>query len=561
MARTTQRSLRWPLALGMLGMVICQATAAEYRVLRPGAEVEQWKPIPLAVEFASDAAADETSEAVEFDLVVTTPSGAELVVPTYASSGRRFACRFTPREAGDYTVSLPGQEGADSDGDAVAYFSVKPSEGGKGFLHLVGANPHVMAFDNGEQFRGIGSNVGWEPRRRRNQRHTYDALFERLSDHGANTVRTWSCPWNLPIEWGAPRLGEYNEEGLDRLDEMLALAERHGIYVILVLGYHGELQTESGYFANNDRWKDNPYNAANGGPCKTPADFFTSEEAKALYKQRLRMLAARVACHPNLLAWEFWNEVDHFQRRGPVPGRAITEWHAEMADYLHRLDVYGRPITTSISVEAPRGLWEDEGIDFISLHPYGKTDKFVRLLSEANARYNKPAVAAEFSYSWKPVQKGEAKLFERELRLGLWRGLMSPTPILPMTWWWEFHDSRDDWRQLLPVAAFSRRMTLLDCEMWRPLAVKADHIQVEANAVTLGDTVFLWVYNSSSDPIKDCSVRFKERAAKNYQVEYLNSTGDFEKIAKAGVGADGEDLVLIIPLLSSGRDAAYVLQP
>ena len=166
----------------------------------------------------------------------------------------------------------------------------------RGFLHVDRNQPYFMMFDNGDQFRGIGTNIGWEPRRRRNQKHSYDTLFPRIAAQGLNTVRTWMCPWNMPLEWNGRQLGEYDEDALRRLDEMFALAEKSGLYVVLVLGYHGELQTVSGSFPNNDRWKENPYNVVNGGPCETPADFFTNEQAKALYKKRLKMLVARVAC-------------------------------------------------------------------------------------------------------------------------------------------------------------------------------------------------------------------------------------------------------------------------
>ena len=89
-------------------------------------------------------------------------------------------------------------------------------------------------------------------------------------------------------------------------------------------------------------WTASPYNAANGGPCATPADFFTNAEAKRLFKQRLRYLVARWGYSPSVLAWEFWNEVDLVRR---VRLRAVAAWHQEMA----RLPAHHRPVAAPLT--------------------------------------------------------------------------------------------------------------------------------------------------------------------------------------------------------------------
>ena len=68
---------------------------------------------------------------------------------------------------------------------------------------------------------------------------------------------------------------------------------------MLCLGTYGEFTT--GGFFNEGQWKNNPYNAANGGPCARPEDFWTDAMARRFYRMRLRYLAARYgAWHTNL---------------------------------------------------------------------------------------------------------------------------------------------------------------------------------------------------------------------------------------------------------------------
>ena len=53
-----------------------------------------------------------------------------------------------------------------------------------------------------------------------------------------------------------------------------AKAYNRGIYLMVSLLNHGAFST-----LFNSEWASNPYNAANGGPLATPADFFTNLDA------------------------------------------------------------------------------------------------------------------------------------------------------------------------------------------------------------------------------------------------------------------------------------------
>lgn len=535
------------------------------RILPPAGICKQWTPNSFGIDFPPNGnqQRDPSIDGIGINVSFSEPSGSHLTVPAFLGSddsgNQRWQCRFTPREIGVHTARLSigtSREPADSG----VSFEVAASDL-PGFLRVNGDTPYTLVFDNGERFRGIGANIAWEPRRRRHREHTYDVLFPRIAARGLNTIRTWMCPWNLPLEWNSESLGQYDQQAAQRLDQMLALAEENEIYVVLVLGYHGELQTESGPFPGNDRWKENPYNAANGGPCNTPAEFFTDPRAKALYKHRLRYLVARIACHPHLLAWELWNEVDHIQRRGPVTGADIVSWHQEMADYIRSIDPYQHPITTSTSTQAPQGLWEIESLDLVMLHRYGTTEKLPSLLSATMHRFNKPVVAGEFSLTWRLTDDSIDEEIGHELRLGLWRGIMSPTPVLPMTWWWELHSDRDDWRYFSPVAVFSKRMTEIGQADWRPMEIATDSETLECRGIQIGGDRFLWMHNGGKTRVSNASVQIDGVAIGEYQVtQFDTKTGKYDSSKRLRQDTLDGTLALELPPLTSRADTAFIIE-
>ena len=71
--------------------------------------------------------------------------------------------------------------------------------------------------------------------------YMYDRYFAKLAAAGGNYVRLWvglSClpPKNTPISLAGgagAKLGSYSLEAAWRIDYILALGERHGIYVLI----------------------------------------------------------------------------------------------------------------------------------------------------------------------------------------------------------------------------------------------------------------------------------------------------------------------------------------
>jgi hypothetical protein len=205
---------------------------------------------------------------------------------------------------------------------------------------------------------------------------------------------------------------------------------------MLCFGTYGEFTT--GGFFNEGLWKQNPYNAANGGPCAKPEEFWTNPQARALYRQRLRYIAARYGYRTGIQAWEFWNETN-----APAP------WVQEMASYLKGTgpyaksgpaDPFGHLVTTTYGDDA---VWKLPEIDFTQSHHYGEGNipdhaPIVHDDAQRYLAYGKPHLMAEFGIDWRDADRkydpgGKAVNFHN----GLWAGALSGDAGGAMLWWWD----------------------------------------------------------------------------------------------------------------------------
>ena len=110
------------------------------------------------------------------------------------------------------------------------------------------------------------------------------------------------------------------------------------------------------------------YNSANGGMLATPGEFFTNEQAKSFFKQRLRYLVGRYASSPAVFAWEFFNEGD-ITTGWTAASHAL--WVDDMARYLKSKDPYNHPISTSLCCHDAPQVYSLPSVDFSMTHTYG----------------------------------------------------------------------------------------------------------------------------------------------------------------------------------------------
>jgi hypothetical protein len=343
--------------------------------------------------------------------------------------------RFTPTEVGRYRWKVRARDKTGEVESETARFEVRRADE-RGFVRRSAATPYYLEYDNGEPYFAVGEDACWAGGR---QTLDYDQWFPALGAAGGNFARIWLVRWNMGLEWhptdsftrgkfhGA---GVYSMDNAARLDYLVSLAEKHGIYLMLSLGYHGELLDTQSYFGEQC-WAFSPYNKANGGPCEKPADFWTSPEARRLYKQKLRYYVARYAHSTHVQSWEFWNEVV-----------APVEWVAEMSAYLKSIDPYRHLVTTTYGYDE---VWKLPDIDFTQSHSYGTAEQrhdsapeIARMCREHTEGFGKPHLVGEFGIDWQKSDRDhDPQGHAINLHNGLWSSLASRGMGGAMIWYWD----------------------------------------------------------------------------------------------------------------------------
>ncbi|MFB9842561.1 DUF5060 domain-containing protein [Mucilaginibacter ginsenosidivorans] len=461
---------------------------------------------------------------ISLNMVMTSPSGKPIVLPCYYESGDEKAslwkARFAPQEVGRYEYHFVLHTSGKGLESANGSFIAEPGSE-KGFLHK--NNLWTFKYDNGELFRGIGENVGWESRSFEKDKWTYDYLLPKLSGNDANFFRTWMCYWNLPLEWkkvhSTKRYSNsdayYNPGAIKRMDELVNLTDSLNLKFMLTMDWHGHLMEEGG-------WKNSNYNAANGGPAKTPTEYFTSQKARAMYKNKLRYIVARWGYSTSIAAFEFFNEIDNAAFNGAdsvlIPLHYITEWHDEMSRYLKDIDPYGHLVTTSVSHRDIPGMNSIAYIDFNQKHIYKHTDKIPGIYWNYINGFGKPYVVGEFGYRWEDDDRKYAVEADYDFKRGLWYGLFSPCPILPMSWWWEMFDEQNMEPYFKGLRQISDEMLRAGKGSFEQFPVSSGDI--EAYGVKCGNKYFIYLLNNT-DATVSTPVSFAA-SDKNYTISYFD---------------------------------------
>ncbi|HVJ22241.1 MAG TPA: DUF5060 domain-containing protein [Polyangiaceae bacterium] len=491
---------------------------------------------------------------IEVNLVVTEPDGAEVMMPAFHLSGgsgdSTWEARFTPRKLGRSTYRIQMvQAGATLKSDQ-GELEVTASEL-DGFLHLTPETFYNLVFDSGKRFRGVGENFGWET-----DAYKFDDMLPRLRSNKVNFVRTWEGPGRYAMEHGQT-LGNFDMAVVGRLDQVMTLARANGIYLMSCLepAIYYLLTPHGG--DTNIQWSANPYSSARGGPAASPADFFTNEDARRHYKNRLRYAIARWGAYPELAVWEFWNEFDHIVEQQGVSTADIADWHQEMADYLAATDPYDRIVTTSISHNDYADLWSLPGMQFSQRHLYGDTAGIISTHTGYEEKYDKPFVAGEFSYDWRWPLTHSPATYGREVHMALWRGMFAPTPILPMTWWWDFHADNDQYFHFEHASTMAAK-TAEGPGPLEPQTISASN-GLEALALKSPSGRFVWVHNPGGGAISGASFTLSGLDAQSFEVHPFDTwSGAWGAVVSQAVS--GGSLTVALPSLGGDADMAYWLE-
>ncbi|MEJ5250384.1 MAG: DUF5060 domain-containing protein [Chthonomonadetes bacterium] len=399
------------------------------------------------------------ADEIAVDGIFTTPSGQKVRVPgffyrdyTRKLEGRNerlapagapdWRIRFAPVETGRYQMVVTVR---DSTGKTVRSQPVRftcVASRNPGFVRISKQDRRYFAFDNGQPYIPVGANVCWAGSR---GTFDYDDWLPRYAQAGCNYFRVWLGPgW---VTFGLERTGEprqrYGVGKIDlanawRLDYVLDLAQKHGMYVMLCFDSFNELRKrQDGGFPY---WEETAHNAANGGPLKEPIEFWTNPQMLRAYRNKLRYLVARYGWRTNVMCWEFWNEVD-IVSPSAYNLELITRWHQQMGDYLRQIDPWKHLITTSFADSNGReGIDRLPQIEFVQTHNYGSRDISAALsfFHRRKEAYGKPHFVSEFGAG----AMGEDPRVDPTgiaLHTGIWSNLLDGAAGTPMLWWWDNH--------------------------------------------------------------------------------------------------------------------------
>lgn len=183
--------------------------------------------------------------------------------------------------------------------------------------------------------------------------------FKTLDQMNGRVVRTWNLPIRKPDEeakqWHyvlGP--GKFNEEAFKVVDNLLALANRYGVRVML------DLTAEYGDYLGGI----GTYAAHRG---KKRAEFYTDPQIKEDYKATVRYVLTRINTITGVayrddkavFAWQFGNEMHS----------APDAWLSEMAAFIKSLDKNHLVAETRHRPGQP--LLVDPNIDIVTRHLYG----------------------------------------------------------------------------------------------------------------------------------------------------------------------------------------------
>lgn len=510
------------------------------------------------------------AERIALDLEVSHPSGKVTRTPGFYMrefdrklEGNReiltpkgqgqWRIRWLPMEPGVHRLTVMAKAGGRIVDRAETAIEVVPSRN-RGVARVEPKNRRYFRLDDGTPLFLNGLCACWHGSR---GTYDYDDWLAAYQKVGINYIRLWMWPIAFGIEWDKNDRMNYRMDTAWQLDYVLAEAERRGVFVMLCLDYHGIFEVKPDYWGGNNYWPRHPYNIANGGPCKTQNDFFTNEEAKRLYANRLRYIVARWSAFPNVLAWEFFNEIDN--EYAYLKHEDVVAWHRDMGNKLRAMDPVRHMISSSFTGGSERpGLFDLDEMDFSQYHSYN--EKYpARMTAEKTARffekYKKPFFVSEYGTDWRGWKPDTDPHF-RALHQAIWSGAFTGAAGTGMTWWWESIHAANLYRHWSALAAFIKGTGIGRAEM-HPAEFRDVQGQVHVFGVSAPDEALVWILDKAYDwpegatvpdpvPVIGAKVTLTAVDGGEWSVEWWNTlTG--EKLLSQKLAASSGTIVLEAP--------------
>ncbi len=265
----------------------------------------------------------------------------------------------------------------------------------------IAPNKRYFMFEDGKSFFPIGTAMAGEQAQTDYFGHIYykenkfpfyevdltmdpnglEKHFIDMKNNGENVLRIDTDGWTFSrkegfvqylIDSGKARflenpVGVFDEEYAKRIDNLMVLAEKYGIYIDLV------------FSPDTVQWarfeQKHPYYKNNGGFMEEQSDIFTTRQGREVYKNRIKFIVDRWGASPNIFVWELFNEMNWWGGENSFQEEK-ADWVNEMGKFLrdYEKSKYGKNhliITSTSSYDGPDDyFFNSPQIDVAVTHYY-----------------------------------------------------------------------------------------------------------------------------------------------------------------------------------------------
>jgi mannan endo-1,4-beta-mannosidase len=323
--------------------------------------------------------------------------------PVAGTSYQPFCARYAPRVDGpaEISASLVARDGARVPLPGIRVTvrrdmfgrNARVSDRGRGFVFPNGRAGVVVGFNESYTWPNL------DPLYRFGDERSVEQWLDKIRVSGVNVLRMMLEYAETDHQLLEKPLGVWTPRVVEFWDRFLPLCERNNISVLL---------SPWDPFWMNQRWDTNPYNARNGGPCRSKRDWFVAPEARDAQKARLRYVIDRWGASHAIFAIDLLNEFDGWT---DATAEEQAAWVDEMARFVREYELSSRGhchmLTVSSALAQPAGVigdvvYRSRHLDFATTHLYypGSVNAPRDAISPADA------VADGVRYSLESIQDG-----------------------------------------------------------------------------------------------------------------------------------------------------------
>lgn len=200
-----------------------------------------------------------------------------------------------------------------------------------------------------------------------------EAYLAYIASHGVTCLRMMMEYCQTENRYLERPAGNFQPNMIRFWDDLFRLCEKYELRLLL---------TPFDTFWMARRWNFHPYNARNGGPCRSKWQWLSSAETRAAMKNRFSFVIRRWGGSGVIFGWDLWNELHPRHNKKQIEG--LSEFITDIGSYVRDLEseLYGKTHLQTVSVFAPDLehyamhdiVFRHSGLDFTSTHLYKKPE-------------------------------------------------------------------------------------------------------------------------------------------------------------------------------------------